>query len=133
MSTLSKILGINIDLSKSVQKAEIWITKQELGSSVTNAVATGLIEVIKANPTATLAEVQSQAVTLADASVQSFLEKLPIPLSTLSLVVFDTEEPTLNTILEQGIAAGYIKALEDAVGASEAATILAAQGISVPK
>ena len=133
MSTLSKILGINIDLSKSVQKAEIWITKQELGSSVTNAVATGLIEVIKANPTATLAEVQSQAVTLADASVQSFLEKLPIPLSTLSLVVFDTEEPTLNTILEQGIAAGYIKAFEDAVGASEAATILAAQGISAPK
>jgi hypothetical protein len=133
MSWLSKITGINIDVSKSVTKAQVYIAKQTLGSAIQNGVATGLAAIIKANPSVTLASVQGEAVTFADNAITDTLAKLPVPANVLSEAFFVTEEPTLNTLIEQGVADGYITALQDAVGAGQAASILAAQGIIVPQ
>jgi hypothetical protein len=123
-------VSVNIDISASVQKAQVWIAKQTLGAAIQTSVATGLRAVIASDPSATLASLEVQATALADNAITDTLSKLPVPANVLSEAFFTAVEPTLNTIIEQGIAEGYVEALTDVVGEAQAAVVLAAQGMS---
>ena len=72
-------VSVNIDISASVQKAQVWIAKQTLGAAIQTSVATGLRAVIASDPSATLASLEVQATVLADNAITDTLSKLPVP------------------------------------------------------